>query len=828
MKKNYLLTLLALAVCPALQAKDINPDVARSIASKYINIGAKPRVGTFKVKSATEGTAQAQNFYAFNDAGGNGFVLVAGDDCVDPVLGYSHTGSFDIDNMPPALKELLNNVAAYIDAKRKSGGGVAKTRRKADNADAQPEVVVAPLVKTQWNSVVEPYNDSIPTISGNRKTTGPAASAMAQIFNYYKYPEHGTGKLQYATPNYDQKECNIDLSSHTYDWDNMLPTYAKNENGEKNWNDAQASAVATLMYDIGAALHTKYETGSSYSEDSSPAAIENFGYKSKTYYKTDYKMSEWLKLICDNLDNNAPVMLYGELRETNVGIIVVVDGYDNQRNIHVNWGAGGNYDGYYNFHHLFPTDLDYSFNDDMVVVTFTPNPSGEAVEKPQPVLMSVYPKLLNDKDESKTYINTDVANLNVKFNSLVYYNSIWKKFNGKLRLALYNEQHEVIGTIGDTMDYQYDPTNIDYSSWNITSKDVENLSDGNYYFALQSRADGSDYSAWTLASTKYVYGLEKNGDKVLLTLSLRNSELLTVTAPLTFDRSEYDLNDMANVKFTVQNGVEADFNSEVYFYIVNPDDQSDYIYVQKSCDLDIFDGDSYTVDMPLEITGYNKFEAGTFDVYLVQSANGRMEYLKNVEPVKITVTENPDKLSDIYATSMAISILGDTYDIKPETVVPVGTSDEIALDVKYKWTVPAIIPEVFDPLVDFSIYGCDGYIQAFEMQKFKSYDSDEQQITCKYSMEPKYVGTQSEAKLMCSSLTESGFNDVPYGNPESNDMSRFYIKWVKGSTAIKNMTDTNIRVTDRWNAGGMKMSAPTKGLNIVRMSDGTVRKVIVR
>ena len=114
------------------------------------------------------------------------------------------------------------------------------------------------------------------------------------------------------------------------------------------------------------------------------------------------------------------------------------------------------------------------------------------------------------------------------------------------------------------------------------------------------------------------------------------------------------------------------------------------------------------------------------------------------------------------------------------------------------------------------------------MQKFKSYDSDEQQITCKYSMEPKYVGTQSEAKLMCSSLTESGFNDVPYGNPESNDMSRFYIKWVKGSTAIKNMTDTNIRVTDRWNAGGMKMSAPTKGLNIVRMSDGTVRKVIVR
>ena len=59
--------------------------------------------------------AETVYFYVFGTENNDGFVIVAGDDRVTPVLGYSHTNGFSVENMPPNLKWWLDEYARQIE-----------------------------------------------------------------------------------------------------------------------------------------------------------------------------------------------------------------------------------------------------------------------------------------------------------------------------------------------------------------------------------------------------------------------------------------------------------------------------------------------------------------------------------------------------------------------------------------------------------------------------------------------------------------------------------------------------------------------------------------
>ena len=44
----------------------------------------------------------------------------------------------------------------------------------------------------------------------------------------------------------------------------------------------------------------------------------------------------------------------------------------------------------------------------------------------------------------------------------------------------------------------------------------------------------------------------------------------------------------------------------------------------------------------------------------------------------------------------------------------------------------------------------------------------------------------------------------------------------------KTTTSTNVEEVSRYSVNGQRLSAPTKGLNIVKYSDGSVKKVVVQ
>jgi hypothetical protein len=80
--------------------------------------------------------------------------------------------------------------------------------------------------------------------------------------------------------------------------------------------------------------------------------------------------------------------------------------------------------------------------------------------------------------------------------------------------------------------------------------------------------------------------------------------------------------------------------------------------------------------------------------------------------------------------------------------------------------------------------------------------------------------------------TVKSYYDLDGATAES-PLSAFQAVSLTGSTGIGNSTSisdagTLVKEVARYNAAGIRISAPSKGLNIVKMSDGKVMKVYVR
>ena len=336
--KSILPILICAIACFTTSAAPISRAEAEAIAGRYITVerGAE-------LRSKLASNADAMPYYLFNAANEQGFAIIAGDDRIAPLLGYSHSGSLDASNMPPALAAWLDEVAAAVAA-------MPETAARAAEIEAATPVVDA-LVKTQWYQLA-PYNAKCPAAN---VFTGCVATAMAQIMNYHRWPEQGTGSIKYdCFAPVDGKSgdpigvLTLDFDSK-YDWDNMLPTY-KTENGTENWNEAQANAVATLMRDCGHAAFMSYTTveSGSYDTDAAVGLSEHLGYDTKVYPHYAYTTAEWLSLIKNELDNGFPVLFTGQgSNDGGGGHAFVVDGYDSNSYLHVNWGWNGDADGFF-------------------------------------------------------------------------------------------------------------------------------------------------------------------------------------------------------------------------------------------------------------------------------------------------------------------------------------------------------------------------------------------------------------------------------------------------------------------------------------------------
>lgn len=833
MTKNYIIPLLAFAALPgAVQAKVINPGEARSIAAQFINPDTQPDTKAFKVQGAN---ASAPYFYVFNDNSGNGFVLVAGDDCVTPVLGYSHTGKANPNDMPPALKAWLESVSQYICNQRQKGGGVAKTLQAKDATPGTP--VVEPIVKTHW-SQDEPYFNLTPTVDGAHTLTCCVATAMAQVFNHYKYPAHGTGVLDYAAQ-YDQDRINIDLAKSTYDWSNMANDYTTDGNGTKSWNEAQANAVATLMRDIGAALHVQYGINGSgaYTEDIRTAAVHNFGYKATTYYKTTYSMKQWTEMLRERFDAGNPVVITGVSKEnifSSSGHAFVGDGYDSNDNIHINWGWAGKYDGYYNFYKFGPEN--FNFNINMDFTEFTKDESGTAADNAQqPILTTTVSSLLDsDGNEVKRpLIRMDADKFDAGIRTLSYCVS-WDKYEGKIKMGLYDEEgNTMLGTVGEEREVKRDLKSLNLTEtddFRFKPSDFANLKDGNYQLVLLAN-NTADNDNWVKTDNEYIIGLRKKDGKIMLTLSIHASGHLTQKGEVKFDKETYDLGSRASVAAVIANNSDNDFGDKVYAHFVNVDTK-ETVDLNTGLNVLLFSGDEneFTSGKTIELTNQNKFTPGKYEVTLWQYDNGEPVLLDGSKPATINIVENPKTQPKLFVKQITLDTDDGEIEVNPDDILNICVDDFPMCKIRMSWEKAEIEPEYFSTII-YCIPQTEGVKSemgntSMSISKYSDIltDSDMRFVL---NADDDYAGHTTTVYVVYSLSSVAG--NTAFAKFYGTDKNvKFKVKWTDEPTAIKSLNSTCTKVVERWNAQGMRLNGAEKGLNIVKYSDGSIRKVIVK
>lgn len=177
---------------------------------------------------------EVEPLYVFNAEGEQGFVIVSGCDETEPILGYSHKGSFDMEHMPENVRAWMEGYRSQIETILKTDGHRVATRRSQTEWQA-----IGPLVTTEW-SQRDPYYRLCPEYNGEKCVTGCVATAMAQILYYLKCPNEATPSIGSFTTS----ELGIqvpELPSTTFDWEKMLPSYTG------DFSDEDGEAVAKLM-----------------------------------------------------------------------------------------------------------------------------------------------------------------------------------------------------------------------------------------------------------------------------------------------------------------------------------------------------------------------------------------------------------------------------------------------------------------------------------------------------------------------------------------------------------------------------------------------------
>ena len=476
-----LVLLLALGYSP-LQAKRITQWQAQQQAYSF---WGKQMPQKAKAKSRTATTASPSDaYYVFNNDAG-GFVIIAGDDAVAPVLGYTSTGSFDAENLPDGLKDLLKSYERQIAALGDNYVANQTATRAAFTGEK--------LLKTaEWAQNV-PFNKYTPS----NYVTGCVATAGAIVMKHHGYPAKGTGSHSYT---WNGKTLTANFE-HTYDWTSMPAKY-------DGTNDAAFDGVARLMADLGVAVEMQYNKDGSgaYIGNLVTALQKHFGYSKLSHLMAieDVGAEAWNGRLRDEIDANRPV-LYAASDPTGGGHAFVIDGYKDE-SFSVNWGWGGYCDGFYQIGALNPESAG--------------KPMGDKYNVGQSAVFGMEPSDGKEKISSLGFLtnvgglkmlNMNITDVKKGQNGVIFCAPIGntgdQSYTGEVAVALMNAKGEMRGIVSSS------------------SQTFNNLSSGSYYpslsFSFVSTVDAEpgDYLAIVAkeeGSSEYIELYDQNFERLRL------------------------------------------------------------------------------------------------------------------------------------------------------------------------------------------------------------------------------------------------------------------------------------------------------------------------
>ena len=337
MKVSRTLTfLICLMVFSSAWADAVNENAARAIAQNFMSANVRPVTAVrLAHKAPSQDVSGTSAYYVFNaDRADGGYVIVAGDDRVPAVLGYSDNGTFDWNDIPEALQDWLDGYADQIAA-------IGEDTEIATHIGASRPI--APLMRAQW-SQNSPYNILFPTLSdGSKAVVGCVATAMAQVMYYWKWPVRPSMDL----PAYVTETSSLSMPSLPvvdFNWSAMCDTYLTDD-----VSSVAARAASQLSLYCAQSVEMDFDkNSSSASTFDVPMAMKRFfdySPKVKSLQRRFYTSEQWENVILEELTARRPVIYRG--RKASGGHAFVCDGFDGNGRFHINWGWNGRGNGYF-------------------------------------------------------------------------------------------------------------------------------------------------------------------------------------------------------------------------------------------------------------------------------------------------------------------------------------------------------------------------------------------------------------------------------------------------------------------------------------------------
>lgn len=488
MKKNIFINIfvIVLSLFPAVVGLAGPVDVAKAkeLARKYISspVSVAETSDGFMAKSRRFND-DSPALHMFNNQNGEGFVIVAADDRVGGVLGYSDKGSLDTQNMPAPLMALLTDYTRAVEAVRVDSISVTPYYIKP------PKAFVKPLVSAEWSQDY-PYNYYTPrsSTSGKPTYTGCTITAMAQVLFAHRWPKmrpegviRGEGAMAYDY----------------YDWDNMLDSYSGG-----GYSEAQGQAVGVLMRDLGKLAQATYGVNGTLCDEGKLWNALQYYYNCsvRQLEKDRLPGGEFLQAIYQELSLGCPVFMTGGDHA------FLYDGYDENGLVHVNWGWAGLDNGYFDINTAATAGGGYGsdgcYYENQIALFVHPNDGMIEPLQPKPVVLSVN----NDQglqfqaSEGMTVKSIIPAQIKgVGARNLAQ--DAGGAYTGQIGIGLFTQDGRCMHVFGKsgvmTWATYYTSYNFEFDWWRMDLNEIDGLADGTYYLRpLGCRLLDADKGVW--------------------------------------------------------------------------------------------------------------------------------------------------------------------------------------------------------------------------------------------------------------------------------------------------------------------------------------------
>ena len=478
----------------SLSAAPVSPGRALDIAKKIFAAQPATKAGGGALRIVWDGEdvatkAAAQPAFYVIARDGGGFVIVAGDDNVTPILAISDRNEFKVEGMPANVKWWMDRMKAYVRAitiqepeVKALWANLISTKADASvpTADVTNKVEHMTPEWSQGNTYHEGqtderqlFNSKCPKdADGNYTFTGCVATAIGEVVTTLSglYPDVMptcvTGTIApytaisgYVSASTVEKPYVLNAS---YDWANLrrlTGTDAIKAAADNRMHWDWLDNMDQLLADLGAVMHSSYSAGGTGADVQQTAGLmaEYFGFNKAAYYDkaADYSARQWREKLKGQLAER-PIIYRGDTSDYQSSHAFVFDGYGTYGGadvFHVNFGWNGSCNGYY-----YETNLDsvpgYNFSWDCgAIFDFYPAPE------------STWPKIIKLIPENgygfRYSGNAPVAKGDLLLIDWFRVANMGKEtFDGKLRVVALNRNGDVLQVLdeSDRKDYPVPPT----------------------------------------------------------------------------------------------------------------------------------------------------------------------------------------------------------------------------------------------------------------------------------------------------------------------------------------------------------------------------------